>query len=272
MHSELRRIRERKQAKSVLTSLFEKADLALVIHYSCESFYKHEDGTSSRIASISIKYLGSGSVNSFSIHQYAEKKGIQLGEILNNYESIERLMLADFFSFVSDHFSFTWLHWNMRNVNFGFQALEHRYEVLGGEPRKLPDSKKVDLSALLKTIYGVDYASKPVLVNLCQFNNLISDFFMPGADEAEAFEKQEFRRLHQSTLKKVDFISYIAELALNGKLKSNSNWFKAHGIHPSFFVDFVRGHWVFGSLALAAVILGFSFTVLRLISAVSDFE
>jgi hypothetical protein len=37
----------------------------------------------------------------------------------------------------------------MRNINFGFQAIEHRYKVLGGKPYIVEDDRKVDLAKLL---------------------------------------------------------------------------------------------------------------------------
>jgi len=26
-----------------------------------------------------------------------------------------------------------WIHWNMRDVNFGFEAIVNRYKILGGK-------------------------------------------------------------------------------------------------------------------------------------------
>lgn len=63
-----------------------------------------------------------------------------------------------FFHYVADHLGYTWAHWNMRSINFGFQALEHRYMVLGGEPKIIPDTRKVDISDLMIKIYGINYA------------------------------------------------------------------------------------------------------------------
>jgi hypothetical protein len=34
-----------------------------------------------------------------------------------------------------------YVHWNMRDVNYGFQAIEHRFRVLGGEPYIVEDAR-----------------------------------------------------------------------------------------------------------------------------------
>jgi hypothetical protein len=41
-------------------------------------------------------------------------------------------MLDGYFAFVEAHRDSTFIHWNMRDENYGFAALEHRYRVLGG--------------------------------------------------------------------------------------------------------------------------------------------
>lgn len=37
------------------------------------------------------------------------------------------------------------LHWNMRDINYGFAAIEHRFSVLGGKPFILADNRKYGL-------------------------------------------------------------------------------------------------------------------------------
>ena len=54
-----------------------------------------------------------------------------------------------------------YMHWNMRDINYGFPAIEHRYRVLGGNPVIIDDDKKLDLARLLIDIYGVGYAGHP---------------------------------------------------------------------------------------------------------------
>jgi len=254
MASSLYQLKQRSLAKRALEKLFDNGETTIVIHYACESFFKLEDGESPRISCISVKNLGSGHATSFSIHHFAERKGISISDIKSNYNELELDLLADFFDFVRNNQGYTWAHWNMRNINFGFHAIEHRYHVLGGDPVVLPDARKVDISDIMIKLYGVDYSPKPVLANLCQLNDITSEFFLEGREEAEAFERGEFRQIHQSNLKKVDFISYVAEKALTGKLKTQSSWWQAHGMHPRIIIDLIREHWVVGFLALVVLV------------------
>lgn len=69
-------------------------------------------------------------------------------------------MLGDFYKFVKTHLSYNWIHWNMRDINYGFQAIDHRFSVLGGKPISIPDSQKFDLARKLVDIYA-DYADHP---------------------------------------------------------------------------------------------------------------
>jgi hypothetical protein len=70
-------------------------------------------------------------------------------------------MFKEFFRFVKVHKSFNWVHWNMRDLNYGFEAIENRYKVLGGKPIIIEDDKKFDLARLLIDIYGVRCMGHP---------------------------------------------------------------------------------------------------------------
>jgi hypothetical protein len=70
------------------------------------------------------------------------------------------------------HRGMKYLHWNMRDINYGFAALEHRYRVLGGGPIVIEDDKKIDLARLLIDVYGVGYAGHPRLVQLLAMNHI----------------------------------------------------------------------------------------------------
>jgi hypothetical protein len=130
-----------------------------------------------------------------------------------------------------------WIHWNMRDANYGFAALEHRLTVLGGTPFAIRDGAKLDLPVVLKEIYGPEVAPHPRLEGLVKLNNLSRLHFLTGAQEAEAFEKREYVKLHQSTLKKVDLITELAELAAADNLKTTSTWVQRYGLTASGIYD-----------------------------------
>lgn len=257
MGSELHRLKKSRAAYAQLERLFQQ-DKVFVVHYSCESFFKRNDGSSIKIASISVKNLKSSTTRSFSIHHYAEVLGYPPEKLSVNYEKVEKAMLKDFFTHVSEYRGWTWAHWNMRNINFGFQAIEHRYRVLGGNPCIIEENDKFDVADILQKVYGPNYSKKPMLVNVCSLNEISSDLFLSGADEAESFERSEYLKLHQSTQKKVDFISYIAELALEKRLKTQYKWYKLYGYSPKVIVELLKDHWVIVLIGLLLTATGFA--------------
>jgi hypothetical protein len=181
-----------------------------IIHYSCESFYDRPNGQSPRITSIAVRNVRSGQTRSFSIHQVAEQQGVPFDEIDKRYDALELKMLNAFYSHVSSFQGTKYIHWNMRDINYGFAAIEHRHRVLGGQPVVIEDDRKIDLARLLIDIYGVGYAAHPRLT-------------------AQAFENRNFVALHQSTLRKVDILADILERAHDRQLKTNTTWWEMHG-------------------------------------------
>jgi hypothetical protein len=212
-----------------LDSLFFDAAHLWIIHYSCESFYDRPNGRSPRITSIAVRKVLSGQTRSFSIHQVAEQKGIPFDEIEKHYDALELEMLDGFYSHVNSFQGTKYLHWNMRDINYGFAAIEHRHRVLGGQPVLIEDDKKVDLSRLLIDIYGVGYAAHPRLTTLLSANSIQPKDFLNGEQESHAFENRDFVALHQSTLRKVDILSDIFERAHDRQLRTNTTWWEMHG-------------------------------------------
>ncbi len=249
--------RKQKNSRAIVDRLFEDASNVWVTHYSCESFYDRTDGRSPRITSIAVRKLDSGQTVSFSIHQIAELDGIDLSGITEHYDALERKMLDGFFAHVGSHRGMKYLHWNMRDINYGFAAIEHRYRVLGGEPPFIiPDENKFDLARLLIDIYGVGYTGHPRLTTLLEKNKIQPRDFLNGASEAEAFEQGNYVGLHQSTLRKVDMIANIAGRARDRSLKTNTTWWEMHGGRVRTFINFAAESKPFQLIAGAASIIG----------------
>jgi hypothetical protein len=183
-----------KAGKSSLRKLFSEASKVSVIHYSCENFYDNSSlqGKSPRITSIAVRNLDSAQTQSFSIHQMAEREKIELSQIEDSYDKLERKMLDDFYAFIGKHGGMKYIHWNMRDANFGFAAIEHRYQVLGGTPKNIDDRDKFDLARLLIDIYGIAYIAHPRLENLLNKNSISKLAFLAGSEEAKAFEDRNW--------------------------------------------------------------------------------
>lgn len=248
--------KQRRKASESLDRLFKDAQHAVVIHYSCESFYDRVDGRTPRITSIAARQLDSGQTKSFSIHKVAELQGVVLADIADHYDRLEREMLDEFFQFARTNQHCTWLHWNMRDINYGFQALEHRHRVLGGEPFEIKDEKKLDLSRVLIAIYGVRYAGHPRLESVMKHNKITHQDFLVGREEAAAWDNREFVKLHQSTLRKVDVMANIAGRAHNKSLITQSPWQDRLIFHPAVVVELIKEHWVYSALGLLLAVAG----------------
>ena len=202
-----------KDARNRLDTLFDNAFNVFVVHYSCESLHDRSDGRSPRITSIAVRNLENAQTESFSIHKIAEIRGVPFTEISEYYNCLEKEMLRDFYHYLAKFQQMQYMHWNMRDSSYGFQAIEHRFRVLGGKAEEIftvDDKNKTDLSRLLIDIYGLDYVGHPRLESLLEKNGISRRDFLPGADEPKAFEEKNFVRLHQSTLRKVDVIANIA--------------------------------------------------------------
>ena len=166
-------------------------------------------------------------------------------------------MLDAFFEHIGGHRGMKYLHWNMRDINYGFAAIEHRYRVLGGNPAFIiQDENKFDLARLLIDIYGVGYTEHPRLTTLLDKNKIQPRDFLKGASEAEAFEQGNFVGLHQSTLRKVDMIANLAGRARDRSLKTNTTWWEMHGGRFRTFINFAAENRTFQFFAGSASIVG----------------
>lgn len=266
--STLEKYNNLKKSKSIINNIFKNKDRVLIIHYSCESFYDIKDGRTPRITSIAVKALDSSQTHSFSIHKFAEIEKINIFESHNQYDFLEKLMLDEFFQFTAKKEDFIWVHWNMRDINYGFQAIEHRYKVLGGSPEYIiQDSKKIDLAKIIIDIYGKNYINHPRLLNIIELNSISKKDFLTGEEEARAWENKEYIKLHLSTLRKTEIIMNMLYLVYNKKLKTKTpikEKVLAY-MHPKIIVDKIKEHWIVSVLSTIILIFKFKEYLLQLI-------
>jgi len=243
-------LRKRSVAKKKIIELVDHSDQVIVIHYSCESFYERPDGSSPRVTSIAVRHLETGQTISFSIHQVAERHKYNVDELDRHYNELEKMMLGEFYKYVKTHQNFRWVHWNMRDVNYGFAAIAHRYRVLGSNPTEIDESKLFDLAQLLIDLFGAKYINHPRLISLVNKNKITKQNFLEGKEEAEAFKNKQYVKLHQSTLRKVDIIVNILQQANSGMLVTNATWKDLYGPYPQSIWEFIQEKWWIGLLLL----------------------
>ncbi|CAM3664823.1 hypothetical protein FSS13T_18500 [Flavobacterium saliperosum S13] len=238
------RFKKRKNAKELLQKISDNSLEYLIIHYSCESFYDLPEGNTPRITSIGVRYVKNAQTHSFSIHKIAELRQIAPNEINQNYNILEKAMLDEYFQFVSKHPNHKWIHINMRNINYGFEAINHRYRVLGGTPIDINDDSKIDLARLFIDLYGKEYAPHPRFESLYILNNITMSDFLNGEEEAQAFVEGNYVGLHQSTLRKIDNMHNVLSLANENDLKNKSNLFQIYGISIAGLYYMSKDNWI----------------------------
>jgi len=124
---------------------------------------------------------------------------------------------------------------------------------------KIAENRNFDLARCLVDIYGLQYIGHPRLENLVRKNNIAAREFLSGSQEAEAFEKKQYVKLHQSTLRKVDIFANIFWRVIDGDLKTNAKWADIYGCRPEDLAEFIREHWIFsiiGFLGAVSSIVG----------------
>lgn len=72
----------------------------------------------------------------------------------------------------------------MRDINYGFPALEHRFRVLKGKSEELDESRKFDLSRALVAAFGNKYMGHPRLIKLMEANHITTLDLLDGPGEA----------------------------------------------------------------------------------------
>jgi hypothetical protein len=255
--------RKWKHAKGQLDEVFLSAENTLVVHYSCESFYDRANPQSPRITSVAVRNLESGQTRSFSIHLVAERRHL-LDVIEQHYDDLERDMLEEFFEYMRVNQHCKWLHWNMRDANYGFEALENRFKALGCVPFHLDERNRFDLSRILIGVYGVGYIGHPRLENLLTLNHITPMDFLSGAQEAGAFLSKEFVKLHQSTLRKVDVLANIADRAHRSELATLSTWWDRNGQSLKRAIEWLKEHWLISGVSTAVAIVGIAQRIWKL--------
>lgn len=230
------------QAQNDLDEVWKNPEHVNVIHYSCESFFERPDGSSPRITSIAVRNLKTGQTRSFSIHKFGELKGLATNELGNHYNELEKEMLDEFFAVAKEQKEYKWLHWNMRDENYGFHAIELRHKSLGSEPFVISYNQKFDLSRILIGMYDKGYIRHPRLESLINKNHISNIGFKTGLEEAAFFEEGNYVGLHQSTLAKADVLSNICQLAYEGQLMTNAKWREVHGHSIKAFMAWFSSH------------------------------
>lgn len=216
-----------RDAREALAFALKNRSNAFAIHYACELF----DLPSPRIISIAARNFGTNATSSFSMDLAAAKHGLPLaGASADDLDRAERKMLDEFNAFLAKHQGHHWIHWNMRDAKFGFDALENRHRGLRGKPINISPANRFDLSSRLFDLYGDRHTPK---ANRLQFlatkNGITLSDFAEGDALAQMVAKGDYGAVHRSTLRKVDVIYEIADKAVRNRLKTDARVLDPYG-------------------------------------------
>ncbi len=182
--------------------------------------------------------------NSFSIHLQAQFANLDFDNLSQmEYDMVELSMLTEFTNFVKDHPTAKWIHWNMRDSNYGFLAINNRLRILNGQPYVIPDDLKFDFPRILQLIYTDNYEvnrPKGRLLNLAERNDITTVNAMTGQEEADAFDNKDYLKLHMSTLRKVDIIQVIINKAESNELIVNASNKQIYGLTINGILTLVK--------------------------------
>lgn len=241
-----KRLTERNEGLELLREILKDKNKSLVIHYSCESFVTTH-GRTPRVTSICMRYLGTAQTKSFSIHLQAQFDQKDFNTLSNaDYDELERKMLNEFYDFAKKHKEFKWIHWNMRDSNFGFEAIANRYRILDGEAFEIDEDRRYDFPRILNKIYTHNYEkNRPDgrLLNLANRNDITTIDALKGVDESIAFDNKEYLKLHKSTLRKVDIIDSIIDRTDKNELKVGSTTINIYGLTMPGIIEIVKNNW-----------------------------
>jgi hypothetical protein len=114
----------------------------------------------------------------------------------------------------------------MSNINYGFEAIAHRYKVLTKEDAPtIDDTKKFNLSYMILSIYGKNCVDHPRMPNLMKLNGGMHRDVLLGEDEVQAFKNKEYIKLHNSTMAKAGWFENMYQKLQQRKIKTTrTNW------------------------------------------------
>lgn len=252
------------ESKGIVEKLKKNPSQVLIIHYSRQNLTDNESGVATpRIIAILVKSLDGKENYCFAIHHEAEKANIILENITDYYDQLEERLLKSFNTFVKKHRDCQWIHWDMNDVHFSFEAIKHRYCVMvdeeGNDFQEISTYNRINLNSLLKCIYGNNYEKEPEFENLMKTNNqgIVKNGYLTIEQEANAFKNLEFPVILESLRCKVNFLLDVVDKIINGILKVSSK----------FWINKLRGfitHPITATISLLLTLIGIVLTFISI--------
>jgi excisionase family DNA binding protein len=200
-------------SESVLRAVTYQRVPVFSIHYACEDWKEVGTGLTPRVTAIAIHVLGQDLNRLYSLALMAEREQVPASELPTRAGDLERMLLEEFGCFLErmrERYANThWFHWAMRDTTFGWPLLEHRHRTLMGRGLPIEEEQLVDFHAVLAQEYGPDFVPRPRFLNLVKRNGLDDPELLPGAEEAVAHQRGDYRVVSRSTAKKAEALGRL---------------------------------------------------------------
>lgn len=261
------RSKERRKGLKETTYILGSRNDVFSIHYSCESFNKTKSSTP-RVTSLSIYNLATGEQKTFTLHIEAQLKKYNCKRLSKNeLDASERSLLNKFYKFIKAHQGCLWVHWNMKNSKYGFDALSIRYNFLTGKPApNIRVQDQYDLKVMLRKLYGPNFEvdkCESKLLNLVRRNSLSLRGMLLGIEEANAFTAKNYQAVMESSQSKAEAIGLLMKAAGEKTLKVNASFKEIYGINALGIALFLVDNYT-KIKKIASAISGFSVMLLAL--------
>lgn len=256
-------IQGHKEANDILKNYIKQKSQYMFIHYARQNCFENSYEKGPRVISIVVMNADSEQTMAFSLKKSAEKHGGDFFHVSKDeQDTIELEMLNSFFEYIRSNSSKKWFHWNMKNNNFGFVAIEERYKELGGQSIKIDEDKKINIAVLLKKKYGTNYAQNckwnggvaGKMYDTFLQNNIDEAEILNGEQEVKEYILQNIMAIEQSVQGKVKAFRIIIEKASDNVLKTRGRLLKdVYGLNISGIAQYIQDNAI---LALLFSIIG----------------
>ena len=256
-------IKGHKEANDLLRDYMDKKNNYILIHYVRQNCFNDAYEKGPRVLAIVVMNADTEQTRMFSLKKSADELGVSFFEVSEkDKDNIERNMLDSFFAYVKSNKEKKRIHWNMKNNNFGFSALEERYRQLRGEPMHFEEDKTINLSVLLKKKYGTNFAKESMwngvhtgkMYDVFAMNGIDDINILNGEQEVKEYILKNLVSLEQSAWGKVKAFHFIVERAADNALKTRGHIIKdVYGLNIRGVAQYIQDNAV---LAILFSILG----------------
>lgn len=256
-------INAHKEANSVLEDFSKKKSDYIFIHYARQNCFEDAYEKGPRVIAIVVMNAENGQTMVFSLRKVADNYGCDFFEMSESgKDDIEKEMLQSFFEYAKQNTQKKWLHWNMKNNNFGFSAIEERFKNLDGEPIHFEENKLFNISVLLKKKYGTNFAKDASwngkvmgkMYDVFSLNEIVDSQILNGEQEIKEYILKNITSIEQSILGKIKAFQVIVEKASDNDLKTRGNMIKdVYGLNVRGIAQYIQDNAI---LALVFSIVG----------------